>query len=210
VEQLRITIIRDDTNVCEGKVRDYVEPYTMSHTRTAKDYRRKKPKDAARARIEASGSGEHGDKAEDDCKPSEYFDFHVDEMNRESSAAPRIKQQPQQQEQASHAPDALPAYVIADKPDEMDWKGHAPSAAPHVEQFPQQDGRSGETGTLPTLPTQDSRARFAHQGETRSRESSIESIAASIVLPLIEGNIVSRRPIVGSRITKRQRENRGR
>jgi hypothetical protein len=131
VQELRNTLIRDDTNLCEGNVREYVDYHTRKkHARVVKYYRRKKAKEAAKAQIGASGGGEHAADAEDELEPGDSFEFDIDELVLKTRVAPDIRQQPQEQEQASDDLGAGPAHNVVDNPEETDWESNAPSAIP--------------------------------------------------------------------------------
>jgi hypothetical protein len=159
VQELRNTLIRDDTNLCEGNVREYVDYHTSKkHARVVKYYRRKKAKEAAKAQMNASGSGEHADDAEDEREPGESFGFDIDELVLKTSVAPDIRQQ--FQEQASGAPGAAQAHNVADQPGEMNLGSNSPSAVRTIPpgQHSMDTARTG-AGTLPTVSTQDLQAR---------------------------------------------------
>jgi hypothetical protein len=207
VQELRNTLIRDDTNLCEGNVREYIDYHTRNkHARVVRYYRRKKAKEAAKAQMGASGGGEHAADAEDELEPGDSFEFDIDELVLKTRVAPDIRQQPQEQEQASDDLGAGPAHNVVNNPEEMDWESNAPRAIPLPPPGQHSIGPVASIlpGAQPTVPTQDLRPPVAHESRKRSRESSIESIARPITPPPNERNIVGRRLAVRPHIRRQQ------
>jgi hypothetical protein len=118
---VRNHLIRDDTNMCTGKDREYALPQDRKYyTHKIRKRTRGEPTDGPETA--ASGSGEPEDDAGDERELSDGFEFDLDfdEIDWEINALP--DNQPQPQEDPVLASGAQAAPLVANKPEEMDWE----------------------------------------------------------------------------------------
>jgi hypothetical protein len=198
VVTIRNHLIRDDTNMCTGKDREYALLQDRKYY-THKIRKRTRGGPTGEPETAATGSGEPEDDAGDEREPGDGFEFDLDldDMDWEINALPN--NQPQLQEDPVLASGAQTAPLAANKPEEMDWK--AGVAMAQAEGIP--EPAAGQPGVHRVRV---SKPQATRQGETRSRESSLSSIAHPITPPPNEGPIVGRRRVTGSRIRRERAE----